>query len=97
LQRLPALIQPARISNLRTFSFSQPFSKSGQSSDLRDVADIWSLKTTLVTEERFPAVLRRSEVKSTTTKERNPLELALDDVLAKTAEIGVRLLLDNAN
>ncbi|GAC97073.1 hypothetical protein PHSY_004657 [Pseudozyma hubeiensis SY62] len=64
------------------FSFARPLSKAGVSP-----SEQWTEKTYLRCEDAFPTVLRRSEVAEVYVVEISPLEKAVEEVKAKTAEL----------
>ena len=74
---------------MKVFSHSRPYSKSGNTSGERDLADVWIDRTYITCEESFPTVLRRSEVKSVQSIEVSAIQNALDDIQAKTKELDV--------
>ena len=65
------------------FSYTRQISKPGPDGN----EEIWLEKTYLTTEEAFPTVLRRSEVVDVGIDEISPVEIALQEVQAKTREL----------
>lgn len=66
------------------FSFVRPLDKPGGVA-----SEQWTEKTYLRCEDAFPTVLRRSEVAEVYVVEISPLEKAVEDVKAKTAELAM--------
>jgi len=56
-------------------------------SDDSEFRDVWVERTYFTTEESFPTVLRRSEIVEVQVVEVSPIENALSDVEARTAEL----------
>lgn len=68
-------------------SHSSSSTNSTSNSNVEDVAHRWVEKTYLRCEDAFPTVLRRSEVAEVHVVEISPLENAINDIEAKTAEL----------
>ncbi|ORY03265.1 hypothetical protein K493DRAFT_297523 [Basidiobolus meristosporus CBS 931.73] len=59
----------------------------GGTDQVNEFLMLWTEKTILVTESKFPSLLRRAEVISTTTKEQSPVENAVAAMESKTKEL----------
>ncbi|CDZ98211.1 Signaling protein DOCK180 [Phaffia rhodozyma] len=73
--------------NVSVFSYSRPFNKHGRVDEEINIAEVYLEKVYLTTEESFPTILRRSEVKECRRVEISPIQNALDDVHGKTKEL----------
>ncbi|PWW73882.1 hypothetical protein C7212DRAFT_283922 [Tuber magnatum] len=69
----------------RSFSCSRPL----PGSDMGRPSSWWSEKTIYNTAERFPTILRRSEILSVSTVTVSPVENAIEAVAAKTGELSL--------
>ncbi|OUM65837.1 hypothetical protein PIROE2DRAFT_32401, partial [Piromyces sp. E2] len=76
---------------VRTFSFNRPFKKQKgkKSNSENEFMDLWTEKTILITENKFPSLLRRSEVIYLKIIELSPIENAVLTLIAKNRELNM--------
>jgi len=76
---------------VRTFSFNRPFKKQKdkKSNSENEFMDLWTEKTILITENKFPSLLRRSEVIYLKIIELSPIENGVLTLIAKNRELNM--------
>jgi len=76
---------------VRTFSFNRPFKKQKdkKTNSENEFMDLWTEKTILITENKFPSLLRRSEVIYLKIIELSPIENAVLTLIAKNRELNM--------
>jgi len=76
---------------VRTFSFNRPFKKQKgkKTNPENEFMDLWTEKTILITENKFPSLLRRSEVIYLKIIELSPIENAVLTLIAKNRELNM--------
>jgi len=76
---------------VRTFSFNRPFKKQKgkKTNSENEFMDLWTEKTILITENKFPSLIRRSEVIYLKIIELSPIENAVLTLIAKNRELNM--------
>lgn len=79
------------VNEVRTFSFNRPFKKQKgkKTNSENEFMDLWTEKTILITENKFPSLLRRSEVIYLKIIELSPIENAVLTLIAKNRELNM--------
>uniref|UniRef100_A0A8D9FDQ4 Dedicator of cytokinesis protein 9 n=1 Tax=Cacopsylla melanoneura TaxID=428564 RepID=A0A8D9FDQ4_9HEMI len=73
--------------NVSTFMFETPFTKDGSNKPRAEPCDQWKRRTIITTEYAFPYVKKRLKVVSKRMIELSPIEVALDEMTARVAEL----------
>ncbi|KAG4088185.1 hypothetical protein H8356DRAFT_1281091 [Neocallimastix lanati (nom. inval.)] len=92
LDNYPDYIRKYYESNeVRTFSFNRPFKKQKdkKTNSENEFMDLWTEKTILITENKFPSLLRRSEVIYLKIIELSPIENGVLTLIAKNRELNM--------
>ncbi|KAI9221894.1 hypothetical protein BC828DRAFT_404514 [Blastocladiella britannica] len=74
-----------QFNDVRQFSVSRPMRKGPKTGN--EFLDLWTEKTTYVTEDTFPHLLRRSEIIEATITEYSPVENAVQGMVKKNREL----------